>query len=183
MSISSSWVHGNALRIESPFHFNPRGEQNGQLILTPFGWGAEVSNEGHPVVSWMHLPIPTINGRINRFEFELLRVFLLFQCSDASIENVHIYDGHEKVQEFNDLSLEGGFLAKSSRNTFELKKRHQVKRGISLSFFFKARILTGTGGGGAVPPGKLLVAAAGAEFETRNRAFSTVRDLLSRLFP
>src|SRR6266536_5786539 len=118
MAICSSWIHGNALTMESPFYIDPHGEQIGRLILTPFGWGADVLNDGHAVVSWMHLPIPTIREGVSRFErFELRRVFLLGECSDASITDVHIYDGYEKIQEFNDRQFDGTFLTKRFKNT------------------------------------------------------------------
>jgi hypothetical protein len=174
MSVCSSWIHGNALTMESPFYISPNGEVTGRLILTPFRWGAEVLNDGvAPAPSWMHLPIPTIREGVSRFErFELLRVFLLGQCSGASIDNIHIYDGYEKIQEFNDRGFEGTFLTKGSKNTFELEEPHTVKSGISLSFFFVPR---------TIPQGKLVVAAAGAEFEISS-VFS-VHAIISRLFP
>jgi hypothetical protein len=180
MATSFSWIHGNALTIESPVHFNEVGEQNGRLILTPVGWGADVYNEAHPVVSWMHLPIPASTGSISSFErLRLLRVFLLFQCSEASIGAVHIYDGNNKIQEFNDLSLQGNFLTKGLRNTFQLTNPYTVKKGIGLSFYFKPEI--GTDIRETHPT--LLVSAAGAEFEMINIFLSTVRIFVSGLSP
>ena len=176
MSISFSWIHGNALVIESPLHFDLQGTQNGQLVLTPYGWGAEVSVEGAPGVSWMHLPIPTVYGPLGVFErFNLQRMVLLFLCSGADIRSVHLYDGYEKLQEFNDLYLEGNFLAKSSRNTFELAQPHRVERGLSLSFLFAAH--------SGPTPVRLSVATAGAEFDTSNTLVRSLRDIVLNLFP
>jgi hypothetical protein len=170
MSVCSSWIHGNAIMLESPLHFNPEGEQNGRLVLTPFGWGAEVSVEGHPAVSWVHLPIPTVNWLVGRFErLELVRVFLLFECSNATVEDVHIYDGHEKVAEFNGQARQGRFLTKGVQNTFELKKPHRMKTGVGLSFLYKPQT-------NAVPPGTLFVSAAGAEFEIGSIFFRAIGD-------
>ncbi len=180
MAIYSSWIHGNALRIETPFSYNVQGEQNGQLVLTPLGWGANVVSSGHAVVSWMHLPIPTIKEPVSFFErFELVRVFLLFECSEAFVTDVHIYDGNVKIAEFANRSLQGSFLSKGVVNTFVLDKPHMLKSGLGLSFLFKTAI--GTGGMNEhIPQGTLVVAAAGAEYETRNIIFSAVGRIFSK---
>ena len=182
MSVSSSWIHGNALTIESPISYNPQGEEKGRFVLTPYGWGASVSAEEGAESSWFHIPIPTIHTRVSRFErFELQRVFLLFECSDALIADVHIYDGNEVIKEFNDLSLTGNYLAKGFRNTFEIQKtsRYQMKRGLGLSFRFVTE--TRIDPPGPIPQGNLLVTVAGAEFATRNIFVSTVVDFVTRL--
>lgn len=182
MSVYSSWIHGNALTIESPLYFNPQGEQVGQLILTPFGWGANILSKGHSVVSWLHLPIPTIKEPVSLFErLELVRIFLLFECSEAFVTDIHIYDGHEKIAEFDNRSLQGSFLSKSLANTFVLDKPHMMRSGLGLSFLFKPSTLTG-GINEHIPQGTLLVAAAGAEYETRNIILSAVRDIFSKVF-
>jgi len=170
MSISSSWMHGNALTIESPIRYGETGQEVTRLILTPSGQGAWVSTERGGITSWMHLPIPTIYEATSRFErFELLSVSLLFECWDSSIQFVHIYDGYEKIAEFNGvmdqgLGLTGNRLVKSNSNTFILKQPHHVKRGIGLSFFFAADA-------NASPAESLFVAAACADFRTRNILF------------
>ena len=166
MSISSSWMHGNALTMESPIQYGEAGQEVSRLILTPSGQGAWVSTERGGITSWMHLPIPTIYENISRFErFELLDVALLFECWDAHIQFVHVYDGYEKIAEFNGvedqgLGLTGNHLVKGYSNTFTLKKPHQIKRGIGLSFFF-------TADANASPDESLFVAAACADFRTR----------------
>ena len=179
MSVASSWIHGNALTMESPFHFNPHGEQNGRLILTPFGWGAEVTNEGHAVVSWMHVPIPSTDIRDGLFaRFELRRVFLLFQCEDATISDVHVYDGHKEIQEFGGLALTGTFLTRGPQNTFQLARARSVTSGVGLSFLFKGY----SGGPAPIPHARLLVAAAGAEFDKGTIFLNAIGDIASRLF-
>jgi hypothetical protein len=165
MSISSSWIHGNALTIESPIAYGPNGNENARLIITPSGPGAWVDCEsegGYGAVSWLHLPIPTISPKVSRFErFELVRVFLLFACSNSSVENVHVYDGHKTIVEFNGvggqgLGLQGNFLVRGPGNTFNLQRPQAVKSGVGLSFLFKAH--TGR-------DKSLIVATAGAEFQ------------------
>jgi hypothetical protein len=179
MSLCSSWIHGNALVLESPLYFNPSGEQTGRLVVTPFGWGAQVSIEGHPRPSWVHLPIPTTNSPVSQFErFELVRVFLLGECSDATIDDVHIYDGNHKIAEFQ-RTLQGSFLAQTSKNTFELPKPHRMRSGVGISFFFNSAI----GFEQQPSPGTLIVCAAGAEFQKTSRFFDTLLDPFRRRGP
>src|SRR5215831_979005 len=126
MPVCSSWIHGNALVVESPDYFDPQGDRIGQLNVTAYGWGTQVSGEGHSVVSWMHLPIPTVDWDAGRFErFNLVRVFLLFECANSSIDQVHVYDGRTKVAEFS-MSLEGSYLTKGPQNTFGLKTPYPI---------------------------------------------------------
>src|SRR6185503_5202732 len=135
MSVSTSWIHGNALTIESPVDYAPNGQERARLILTPTGPGAWVSCESGGMISWLHLPIPTVNVSIS--QLELVRVFLLFHTWNSSIQNVHVYDGYQKMEEFNGaggqgLGREGNFLVKGPGNTFNLQKPLPVKRGIGL---------------------------------------------------
>jgi hypothetical protein len=97
-----------------------------------------------------------------------------------------VYDGHNQVQRFDDLALKGDLLSKGRRNTFEIRKdpRHLVEFGIGLSFFVRASIPIDHAG--PPPQGHLLVAAAGADFETRGILAVLGRntvDLLLRRIP
>ena len=159
MSISSSWIHGNALTIESPimFEFNydtEKMEEIGRFVLTPSGPGAWVDAERGGEVSWFHLPIPTIR-------------------------EVHVYDGSDKINEFKGVSLQGNYLVKLKKNTFHFVEPHQVKSGISISFLFAANYAED------LPHRRLLVAAAGADFLKSSTLFSkaiSARDhIISRL--
>ena len=186
MSVYSSWIHGNALTIETPLNTHPDdGRIIGQYILSHLGKGAEVKVEGSKRSSWMHLPIPTIFEPVSRFErVNLIRVSLLFECSDASIENVHIYDGFEIIEEFNGLHTEGSFLKKGLyENTFKLTKPHQMKSGVGLSFNYESHTAFDRMANERPLKPLLFVAAAGAEFEISNIIFSTLRDSILRLFP
>ena len=186
MSISSSWIHGNALTIESPimFEFNyntEKMEEIGRFVLTPSGPGTWVDAERGGEVSWFHLPIPTINANVSPVKrYELLRVFLLFWCEHAHIREVHVYDGSDKIQEFKVASLQGNYLVQLKKNTFHFgMEPHQVKSGISISFLFAANYAED------LPHRRLFVAAAGADFLTSSTLFSkaiSARDhIISRL--
>ena len=184
MSISSSWIHGNALTIESPimFEFNydtEKMEEIGRFVLTPSGPGAWVDAERGGEVSWFHLPIPTINANVAVERYKLLHVFLLFWCEHAHIREVHVYDGSDKINEFKGVSLQGNYLVKLKKNTFHFVEPHQVKSGISISFLFTANYAED------LPHRRLLVAAAGADFLKSSTLFSkaiSARDhIISRL--
>ncbi len=169
MAISTSWTHGNALTIQDPVYKHPDGREIGRYRLTPCGWGMQATIDGSRASSWFHLPIPTVIPPLSTFErFELRRLFLLFSCQNGSVDNVHIYDGLELVEQFNIHSAEGSYLSKGQfQNTFPLSSPHLVHTGISLSFLFIPH---------SQPAGDidLLVSAGGAEFEIRSLLFSTL---------
>ncbi|WP_028045722.1 DUF6623 family protein [Cellulomonas sp. URHE0023] len=130
MSLHASWVHGNAMTVESPENFRRVGH---------FGWGADVS----PVpgkASWLHVPLPTpvITGDVRT---SVQRFFLLFNAEGCEIRNVHVYDGSGKVQELNGLSLRGEHrTGLDASNTFDLSAPHSVVFGMGLTFFLQSDI-------------------------------------------
>ncbi len=133
MTMHASWVHGNALTVETPEHLAHVGH---------FGWGADMAI-------------------LNDVRTNLHRVFLLFDSVSGSIRNVHVYDGSAKVQEFNDLFLQGEHrLALDGQNTFNLAHPHTVVWGIGISFYFIASIGFDT----TIPPARLILGAAGGDF-------------------
>ena len=146
----SSWVHGNALTVESPENLARVGH---------YGWGADMLI--HPGKgSWFHVPLPT-PVIVNNARTALERVFILFKSEWGSIRNVHVYDGSSKPQEFNDLVLQGEHrLSLDPQNTFVLEKPHKVAWGIGISFYFAADVDIDT----PLPPARLIVGAAGGEF-------------------
>ncbi len=85
----------------------------------------------------------------------------MFDAVSGSIRNVHVYDGSGKVQEFNDLVLEGEHrTALDNVNTFELTAAHTVVWGMGLSFNFIANIGFDT----QIPDAQLILAPAGGDF-------------------
>jgi hypothetical protein len=176
MALASSWIHGNALTMESPISHNfTTGESNGRLVLTPLGWGAEVTVEGFNTSSWMHIPIPTVSESVGPIKrFLLSRVILLFECEKSQIEHVHLYDGAKRIYE-NDKGWSGSALTKRPYNSFELSKPRQVEFGIGLSFFYVPRRATPDS------PARLYVAAAGAEYQTENLFSAMVGEAVGAL--
>src|SRR3954454_24947311 len=181
MGPASTWIHGNPLTMESPAFFTPDGQQTGRLVITPRGWGAEVTLEGHPTVSWMHLPVPSVYESLGRFQrFRLRRVILLGSCVNSTVDSMHIYDGRTRIHAV-DRALEGNFLTTAPRNTFELARPHEVKYGIGVSFRYSTPIGTGPQ---QSPPPLMTIVAVGAEFGTVNilvgTALSTAINVVRR---
>lgn len=152
MAMQASWVHGNALTVESPGNLARVGH---------FGWGADMAIQPGKG-SWFHIPLPTpvIVGDVRA---QLLRVFLMFSSDPGAgeIRNVHVYDGSSKPQEFNDLHLEGDHRGGlDGANTFNLSNPHTVAWGIGVTFFYQAAIGFDT----QIPPARLILASAGADY-------------------
>ncbi|KAJ9661771.1 hypothetical protein H2198_001736 [Neophaeococcomyces mojaviensis] len=150
MKLYASWTHGNALTVESPENLNRVGHN---------GWGADMSVKAGKS-SWFHIPVPTpvIVGDV-RSQFQ--KFFLLFSADGGQIREVHIYDGSSKIQEFNGLNLAGEHrLSLDGANTFNLSTPHVVRWGIGITFAFTASI----GFDSQIPPSRLIVASAGADF-------------------
>src|SRR2546423_92927 len=130
MKLYASWTHGNALTVESPEKMNSIGH---------YGWGADMSVKAGQS-TWFHiaLPTPVIVGDVRS---QLQKVFLLFDGQGGRISQVHVYDGSSKVQEFNDLNLNGEHrLTLDGANTFNLATSHTVVWGIGITFLFTADI-------------------------------------------
>jgi hypothetical protein len=150
MALYASWIHGNALTVESPENLARVGH---------FGWGADMAITPGKA-SWFHIPLPTpvIVGD-QRTKVQIF--FLLFKSVSGDIRNVHIYDGSSQVQQFNDLHHQGEHrLALDGQNTFKLAQPHTVIWGMGVTFFFQANIGFDT----AIPPAQLIVASAGGDF-------------------
>lgn len=85
----------------------------------------------------------------------------MFAGQGGRIQEVHVYDGSFKIQEFKGLQLNGEHhLSLDSANTFNLTASHSVALGIGITFLFTADI----GFDSPIPPSRLILAAAGADF-------------------
>jgi len=152
VTMYASWVHGNALTVESPENLSRVGH---------YGWGADMLIESGKA-SWFHiaLPTPVIVGDVRA---RLQREFLLFKSDPGAgeIRNVHVYDGSSKPQEFNDVRLAGEHrLGLDGQNTFTLTSPHSVAWGIGITFFFQAAV----GIDSKIPPARLILASAGGDY-------------------
>jgi hypothetical protein len=153
MSFNASWIHGNALIVQMP----------GNLVSTDHvGWGTDMKVK--PGTStWFHIPLPTpvvIDGTRSK----LIRVFIMFQSDiGGRIESVHVYDGTNKIHQFDGLRSEGDNRVNlNSYNTFTLPAPHDVIFGIGISFSF----VTAIGIDSPIPPFHLVVVSAGGDYTT-----------------
>ncbi len=146
----ASWTHGNNLTVESPENLDSVGH---------YGWGGDMLIKPGKS-SWFHIPIPTpviVNGNRSLLQ----RVFIMFQCTQCSIRNLHVYDGSSKVQEFNNLMYDGEHRTSlDTQNTYNLSNQHIVIWGIGITFFCVADI----GFDSKIPPPRLILGAAGGDF-------------------
>lgn len=152
MAMHASWVHGNALTVESPENLDREGH---------FGWGADMQIKPG-TGSWFHIPIPT-PVIVNNARTTLGRVFLLFSSSSGSIRHVHVYDGSFKIKEFENLFLDGDHrVSLDAQNMLILPQPHVVLFGIGISFFFQANHEPF----GLFGLPRLILASAGGDFFT-----------------
>ena len=149
MALHASWVHGNAVQVESPGNFVSVGH---------YGWGSDVSLTPGKA-SWFHIPIPTpvITGDVRT---TVQRLFVLYMAENCEIRNVHVFDGSSKVQEINNLHLKGEHrLGLDSANIFDLAAPHTVAFGMGITFMVQASI-----GFDTVIKTRFITATAGADF-------------------
>lgn len=92
----ASWIHGHSMDIESP-----------DRIASQWCAGFGFTVEGKPgTTNWFHFAIPT-PVIINNVRLRPSSVMLRFTTGslDAFVTNVHIYDGENKIAEYNNLTL------------------------------------------------------------------------------
>jgi hypothetical protein len=175
MSATTSWIHGNALRVEDPGEYaNVRHR----------GWGSELNYAGprddedgqNLSLRWCHIGVPTPTP-VDGVEPELGRIFVLYKTdstSDLHITQIDVYDAGNKLGSIplgydkaaNDWLGSGDHLNLDKYNQFAPPvNRYRVQNGIGLSF---ACLFT------VIPPNEpetpatqywqLTIAAVGVEF-------------------
>jgi hypothetical protein len=193
----SLFTHGNALQIETP------GELAGNINV---GWGTQISFR-QPVVeegtqffkaqgpgSWFHIGLPSTLTTFGRRAPRLESITLLFETrGNCRIVSVHVYDGSDIVEEFNDFGafkLGGEFLRsrnsndinpeappqnhESFGNTFQLTKSHRVFSVIGISFYACAFGRQADPKFHPIQDAVLVVSAAGGQFTVEDDIFARV---------
>ena len=206
----SLFTHGTALEIETP------DALAGSIKV---GWGTQIlfrepvaeNVEGLPVFpkvgpgSWFHIPLPSTLTTFGRRNPRLESVTLLFESRHCRILHVHVYDGVDILQEFNNLKLAGAFLRKRNSedinpeasspnrqefsNTLPLEKSHRVFSAIGISFYACAFFEDFNEGGfahdphfhGPFPESILTISAAGAQFDVEDDIFARVVSVVEGL--
>jgi len=202
----SLFTHGTALQIETP---------NALASNIKVGWGTQIRFR-EPVAdgsnlpafptegpgSWFHIPLPSTLTTFGRGNPRLESITLLFEATHCRILHVHVYDGVDIVQEFNDFKLPrtqklaGDFLRardprdinpesassnpQTFRNTLSLEKPHRVFSAIGISFYACAFFEDFNVGGFTHRPGDpfpesiLTISAAGAQFIVEDNSFLAI---------
>ena len=93
----ASWIHGHSMQVEYPDRL-ARHER--------LGWGTVV--EGNPGTSnWFHFAIPTpVVLNDVRLQADSIMVCFNVESVDAIIENVHVYDGPNRIATFENINLQ-----------------------------------------------------------------------------
>jgi len=150
MPTTAMWTHGNAASAESP-------ENVDQIVH--IGWGTEFHFKPGKL-SWIHIPIPS-PVLIGDQRSKLTVFFVLFNAKDGEVRAVHLFDGPNRVREFNDLAHTGEHAGSFDAQTiYRLDPPHTVFGGMGISLLFAARIGFE---GGAQP--LLLISTAGGDFQ------------------
>ncbi len=118
------WIHGHSMQIEDP---------DGLRSIHRYGSSIRVEGE-QDATPWFHfaIPTPTIVGMDSlRLEFVMLRFNL---GNSTRIQQVHVYDGEEKLTELNDLP---GYptvpLGKWYTGWYRVPDRPNVSYGLGIS--------------------------------------------------
>ena len=79
MALYASWIHGNAVTVESPENF---------VLVGHFGWGGDMQFIPGKA-SWLHIPLPTpvIDADVRS---KVQSLFLMFKSENCEIRNLHI---------------------------------------------------------------------------------------------
>jgi subtilisin family serine protease len=96
----ANWIHGTSVEVEYPDRLNLFSKKGFYTLV-----------EGKPdTTNWFHfaLPTPVI---VDNKRLKLESVILMFVTQpDAVVTNVHIYDGYQKIEAFDSLSMTGSHL-------------------------------------------------------------------------
>lgn len=161
----ASWVHGNALVLETPKDILVMRRGQGTEMQFTFAPGTT------PQGTWCHIAIPT-PVILNDVRMKVEKLFLLFKTGQhASIDNIHIWDGPTRIAKF-DVTHGSNYSARRTgnhslsvddRNTITMPAAHEISFGLSISFTF-IPVALNTSLIMVDPEGTLLVTAAGADF-------------------
>ncbi|HNV83771.1 MAG TPA: hypothetical protein PLF92_10260 [Arenimonas sp.] len=161
----ASWVHGNALVLETP----------NNILIVRRGQGTEMqfifAPGETPQGTWCHISIPT-PVIFNDVRMRVQTLFLLFKTGQhASIDNIHVWDGPTRIATFdfvpgsNNSARRTGDHSRGidAQNTITLPTPHEVLFGLSISFTFRP-VAVNTSLPDVDPEGTLLITTAGADF-------------------
>jgi hypothetical protein len=161
---TASWVHGTAVVAEQP-----RAEDGALFHFNHYGWGTQI-NLRPGFGRWFHIPLPTpvmLDGQ----RMKLIRAFIQFSQiagypRSGSIQDVHLYDGREKVaaKSANDFKANPSAVI-ADHQTFELHQPRVWYFGAGLSFKLWAASYTDGHFIDNHDAPWIVIGSAGADFE------------------
>lgn len=122
------WVHGSIFKPEYPDRLTK---------VKPIGWGLEIIGRGG-TDNWFHASIST-PVILDGIRPKLSKVFVLFNSASpkivkATVSDVHIYDGKNRVKAIDGLSLSGDHGgAIDSSNSWSIEPAITIHSGLGIS--------------------------------------------------
>lgn len=168
---SSSWSHGNAVRIEEP------APKNEFVTWLNYGWGFQAKiRPGYDF--WFHIPLTT---PVDRGTDCLLNEFYLLWSMEnfGSLNYVHVYDGGTFLTDPNEgykysadghLGYSGDHLDYEHRTVFHPRKPEVVQSGLGISFNVSATVYAEGRFIDFDTPAILTVGGAGARYVLRKKS-------------
>lgn len=145
MTVSRSWVHGNALLVEDPSQYTS---------VLHHGWGTDLTfaglRDGEDPYDFpnnyrvCHIPVPTPSARHG---LVLETIFLLFNATNAGIVRIDLWDGPKLAYSFTppsdaspgpggEYGLYGDLRAIGRWNTFHLPSGITIESGLGVSMLW-----------------------------------------------
>lgn len=96
MVVGTVWTHGHSLEVEFPERL--------EAVQRLSSYTRVKGNPG--TVNWVHFPLPTVSN-IQDTAVQLGSIFVRFRTAspDVYVDAVYVYDGEERLVEFEDLRL------------------------------------------------------------------------------
>ena len=146
----SIWVHGNIVEAQTAGPY---------VNVVPEGFGTCFKTANQSV--WFHFPltIPAIKDGVRP---TMQKVFVFYKTAgNATITNVHIFDGNKKVGGFDNLALQGDHSgAADASNTWTVSPPLTIYYGLGIS----VNVEFGAPAASILP--QVVFHAAGADFTT-----------------
>jgi hypothetical protein len=145
---AAMWVHGTIVEAEFPV-----------LSTVRKGWGTVFTGRGS-TKNWFHIPFTT-PIILDDVRPPIVKVFVLYNATNARIANLHIYDGAKKVRFFDGLNLSG-----NHSNGLDASNNWAITPPVTISFGLGISV----GVDFLEPPSadtsaKILFTSAGADFQ------------------
>jgi hypothetical protein len=92
-----------------------------------FGWGLDITQKSGNW-NWIHLPVPTKAG--GTWGARYIRLKFYTGSADATVTEIHVYNGNTKVKTFLGLNISNGYKDLQ----FDLGSKMKFNRGMGISF-------------------------------------------------